>query len=76
MREDQANDEVIFEFYGNGFLYNQVRIMVGTLLQIGNGSRPIHDFLRLYEVKDRAEARETAPASGLYLKEVVYPKED
>ena len=76
VREDKVNDEVIFEFYGNGFLYNQVRIMVGTLLQIGNGARPIHDFLRLYEVKDRAEARETAPASGLYLKEVVYSENE
>ncbi|WP_027106598.1 tRNA pseudouridine(38-40) synthase TruA [Ligilactobacillus ceti] len=73
---DQANDEIVFEFCGNGFLYNQVRIMVATLLEIGNGRRPIHDFLRLYEVKDRNECRETAPASGLYLKEVYYPEND
>lgn len=72
VREDKANDEIIFEFYGNGFLYNQVRIMVATLLEIGNGRRDVHDFLRLYEVKDRSQARETAPASGLYLKEVYY----
>ena len=72
VREDKENDEIIFEFCGNGFLYNQVRIMVATLLEIGNGKRPVHDFLRLYEVKDRNECRETAPASGLYLKEVYY----
>ena len=72
VREDKENNEVIFEFYGNGFLYNQVRIMVATLLEIGNGKRPVHDFLRLYEVKDRNECRETAPASGLYLKKVYY----
>ena len=72
VREDKANDEIIFEFYGNGFLYNQVRIMVATLLEIGNGRRDVHDFLRLYEVKDRSQARETAPDSGLYLKEVYY----
>ncbi|MEY8662286.1 tRNA pseudouridine(38-40) synthase TruA [Ligilactobacillus faecis] len=76
VREDQEQNEVIFEFYGNGFLYNQVRIMVATLLEIGNGKRPVHDFLRLYEVKDRNECRETAPASGLYLKKVYYPTEE
>ncbi|GBG95679.1 tRNA pseudouridine synthase A [Ligilactobacillus salitolerans] len=72
VREDPAANEVIFEFCGNGFLYNQVRIMVATLLEIGNGRREVHDILRLYEVKDRSQARETAPASGLYLKEVYY----
>lgn len=70
--EDKANDEVVFEFVGNGFLYNQVRIMVATLLEIGNGRRDVHDFLRLYEVKDRSQCRETAPASGLYMKYVEY----
>ena len=70
--EDKKNNEIIFEFYGNGFLYNQVRIMVATLLEIGNGRRETHDFLRLYEVKDRNQARQTAPASGLYLKKVYY----
>lgn len=72
VREDQANDEVVFSFTGNGFLYNQVRIMVATLLEIGAGRRPVHDFQRLYAVKDRNECRETAPASGLYLKAVYY----
>lgn len=75
VREDKENHEIIFEFYGNGFLYNMVRILVATLLEIGNGRRPVHDILRLYEVKDRQQARETAPASGLYLKKVYYPDE-
>lgn len=70
----EKNDlnQLWLEFYGNGFLYNMVRIMVATLLEIGNGRRDIHDFLRLYEVKDRQQARGTAPASGLYLKKVYY----
>ncbi len=42
---DDVNDEIIFEFEGNGFLYNQVRIMVATLLEIGNGQRPVDDIL-------------------------------
>ncbi|MCG4282287.1 tRNA pseudouridine(38-40) synthase TruA [Lacticaseibacillus saniviri] len=74
--EDQANNELTFEFYGNGFLYNMVRILVATALEIGNGRRDQHDFLRLFEVKDRQQARGTAPASGLYLKEVYYPSLD
>ena len=72
VREDPERNEVIFEFWGNGFLYNMVRILVATLLEIGSGRRDVHDFLRLYEVKDRQQARGTAPASGLYLKEVYY----
>ncbi|MFD0898307.1 tRNA pseudouridine(38-40) synthase TruA [Loigolactobacillus binensis] len=70
--EDPHNGELVFEFYGDGFLYNMVRIMVGVVLEIGNGRRPLHDILRLYEVKDRTQARYTAPASGLYLKKVYY----
>ncbi|WP_204122906.1 tRNA pseudouridine(38-40) synthase TruA [Lacticaseibacillus mingshuiensis] len=75
VREDVAANEVVFEFYGNGFLYNMVRILVATLLEIGTGRRDVHDFLRLFEVKDRQQARGTAPASGLYLKEVYYDGE-
>lgn len=68
----KKDNELIFEFTGNGFLYNMVRILVATLLEIGNGRRPEHDLLRLFKVKNRQEARGTAPASGLYLKEVFY----
>ena len=64
--------QIWLEFYGNGFLYHMVRIIVATLLEIGSNKRPLHDFLRLYKVKDRQEARGTAPASGLYLKKVYY----
>ncbi|MGX4644727.1 tRNA pseudouridine(38-40) synthase TruA [Holzapfeliella sp. JNUCC 80] len=70
--EDKANNELIFDFIGNGFLYNMVRILVATALEIGNNRRDIHDFIRLFEVKDRQQARGTAPASGLYLKKVFY----
>ncbi|MFD1417307.1 tRNA pseudouridine(38-40) synthase TruA [Companilactobacillus keshanensis] len=72
MQYNASQNELIFEFTGNGFLYNMVRILVATLLEIGNGRRDVHDLLRLYEVKDRQQARGTAPASGLYLKEVFY----
>ncbi|TLQ03731.1 tRNA pseudouridine(38-40) synthase TruA [Pediococcus stilesii] len=72
VREDKAQNEIIFEFYGNGFLYNMVRIMVAVLAEIGSERRPVDDIPRLLEVKDRDQARGTAPASGLYLKEVDY----
>lgn len=70
--EQVADDELIFEFTGTGFLYNQIRIMVGVLLEIGMGSRSVHDIPRLLAAKDRQQARLTAPASGLYLKSVDY----
>ncbi|MDR2660614.1 MAG: tRNA pseudouridine(38-40) synthase TruA [Lactobacillaceae bacterium] len=72
MKIDQLNNELIFIFEGNAFLYNQIRIMVGVLLEIGNRKRAPHDILRLFEVKDRQQARFTAPASGLYLDKVFY----
>lgn len=65
-------EEIWFEFSGSGFLYNQIRIMVGVLLEIGNGVRPVDDIKRLFDVRDRQEARFTAPAAGLYLKSVDY----
>ncbi|KRN48661.1 pseudouridylate synthase [Pediococcus pentosaceus] len=72
VREDKKQNEIVFEFYGNGFLYNMVRIMVAVLVEIGSKRRPADDIPRLFEVKDRNQARGTAPASGLYLKEVDY----
>lgn len=70
--EKPEEHEIVFTFEGNAFLYNQIRIMVGVLLEIGTGKRPVHDIVRLIEVKDREQARYTAPASGLYLDEIDY----
>ncbi|NQX70792.1 tRNA pseudouridine(38-40) synthase TruA [Paenibacillus alba] len=57
---------------GNGFLYNMVRIIVGTLIQIGEGKRTSSDMLRILEARDRAEAGPTAEAMGLTLWRVEY----
>ncbi len=73
---DKAQSELIIEFYGNGFLYNMVRIMVGVVVEIGSKKRPINDIPRLFAVKDRDQARRTMPASGLYLKRVYYEGDD
>lgn len=57
---------------GNGFLYNMVRIIVGTLIQIGEGKRPPSDMLRVLEARDRSQAGPTAEAMGLTLWKVDY----
>lgn len=72
VQEDKENNEIIFDFICSGFLYNMVRILVGTLLEIGNGKRPVDDFPRVIKAKNREEVRETAQANGLYLYHVFY----
>jgi len=57
---------------GNGFLYNMVRIIVGTLIQIGEGKRPSSDMQRVLEALDRSQAGPTAEAMGLTLWKVDY----
>ncbi|SFK51083.1 tRNA pseudouridine38-40 synthase [Halobacillus dabanensis] len=65
-------DEVIFTFRGSGFLYNMVRILVGTLLEVGRNERTPEDILAIIEAKDRGAAGKTAPPQGLFLWEVFY----
>jgi tRNA pseudouridine38-40 synthase len=56
----------------DGFLHHMVRNIMGTLLQIGSGKRPVSDMLRILESRDRRNAGPTAPAQGLYLVKVWY----
>ena len=69
---DRVGSELHFTVTGNGFLYNMVRIMAGTLLEIGWGDRPAEDIPRLLSGAARAEAGFTAPPQGLCLMEVTY----
>ncbi|MBF0779488.1 MULTISPECIES: tRNA pseudouridine(38-40) synthase TruA [unclassified Granulicatella] len=69
---DEEHNELVFVFIGDGFLYNMVRILVGTTLQIGDGLKPVHELRRLLEAKDRRQAGPTALAHGLYLMRVDY----
>lgn len=63
---------VLFTVKGDGFLYNMVRIMVGTLLDINSGKIPCGSLPDIIESKDRVRAGITARACGLYLNKVFY----
>lgn len=69
--DDQACS-IHFEFTGNGFLYNMVRIMVGTLIQIGQGKRRPADMQSILAARDRSQAGPTAVPHGLTLWSVEY----
>lgn len=64
--EEQGADLVI-RVRGNGFLYNMVRIIVGTLVEIGQGKREPESMREVLEARDRSAAGPTAPANGLML---------
>ena len=68
---DRQGQEVIFMVTGNGFLHHMVRIMVGTLLEVGRGERQPDSITELFGGK-RADAGELLPACGLCLMEVNY----
>ncbi|HEY0222831.1 tRNA pseudouridine(38-40) synthase TruA [Lactovum miscens] len=61
-----------FRFRGSGFLYKQVRNMVGTLIKIGNGKFPVDQIDKILSTGNRHFAGPTAHPEGLYLKEVIY----
>lgn len=64
--------EIIFEFTGDGFLYNMVRIMSGTLIEIGQGKRSIDSISIALQSKKRTDAGPTAPANALFLWDITY----
>lgn len=72
LQVSEAGDELIFTFRGDGFLYKMIRIMVGTLLKIGNNRMPEDCIPAIIAAKDRNLAGPTAHPEGLYLKEVSY----
>ena len=61
------DDELVIQFIGNGFLYNMVRIMTGTLLEVGSGRLNPAEMERILAARDRVQAGKTAPGHGLYL---------
>ena len=64
--------DIIIEVTGDGFLYNMVRIITGTLVEVGLGKRTPESVKETIESLDRTKAGHTAPAEGLYLKEIYF----
>ena len=75
--EVKKNDEdiVTIRLCGSGFLYNMVRILTGTLLEIGSGMRKPEEMKVILEAKNRDMAGRTAPPEGLFLLHVAYEGE-
>ena len=68
----RAGEELQLRFTGDGFLYHMVRILVGTLLEVGTGERDAAEMPAILEAKDRSQAGFTAPAQGLTLWQEYY----
>ena len=71
-RVEKSGDEVTLLVLGDGFLYNMVRIIAGTLMEVGTGKREPGAIKKAIETKDRLALGQTAPAKGLTLMRVLY----
>ena len=69
---EEKDGMVSIRYNGNGFLYNMVRILTGTLIEVGRGLRKPEEMQAIIDAQDRGAAGFTAPAQGLYLVEVEY----
>lgn len=72
----KTGDMITLRIRGNGFLYNMVRIITGTLLRVGGGQIAPEEIPDILAAKDRARAAETAPPQGLRLVKIEYPEWD
>jgi tRNA pseudouridine38-40 synthase len=66
---------LVFEIEANRFLHHMVRFLVGTMLDVGSGRRPVADMRALLEAHDNSEVSPPAPAHALFLDAVRYPAE-
>lgn len=69
---EEHGEELHMVIEGSGFLYNMVRIIAGTLMEIGLGRRAVDEMAGIIAAADRNEAGKTAAAHGLYLEQVKY----
>jgi len=70
---ERTGDVITLRVHGNAFLYNMVRIIAGTLIEIGQGKRETDAFSRAFLSLDRLDLGVTAPPHGLELTRVEYP---
>ena len=68
----QNNNRIYIELTGNGFLYNMVRIIAGTLVEVGEGKITPESITEIIDSKNREKAGKTLPARGLFLLKVEY----
>ena len=68
----EKENEIQISYTGDGFLQNMIRIMTGTLIEVGNGTKVVEDIPQILECKIREYAGYTVPAEGLVLKCVNY----
>ena len=68
----EENGRIVFLYRGDGFLQHMVRIMTGTLLEVGRGDKKADDILMILKEKERAKAGFLVPAKGLFLEYVKY----
>lgn len=68
----EKQNEMHISYTGDGFLQNMIRIMTGTLIEVGNGTKQPEDITKILESKDRQNAGYTVPAEGLILQKVIY----
>lgn len=76
IRIEETEQEVQISYTGNGFLQNMVRILTGTLIEIGDGRRTPESVIEILAAENREAAGYTAPACGLTLVNVRYAKEE
>ena len=69
---EESKDEIQIAYTGDGFLQNMIRIMTGTLIEVGNGTKSPEDIPVILEKKTREHAGYTVPPEGLSLKSVFY----
>ncbi|MEZ6132832.1 MAG: tRNA pseudouridine(38-40) synthase TruA [Planctomycetaceae bacterium] len=74
-RQEPKLPLICFEIMADGFLYNMVRAIVGTLIQVGRSQKPPEHLADVIASQDRSRAGTTVPAAGLYLVQVDYPPE-
>ena len=70
--KEMPNNRIYIELTGNGFLYNMVRIISGTLVDVGIGKLQPEDISNIIESQKRENAGKTLPPQGLYLVSVEY----